>query len=177
LDTLDYKKIEDQFNVRLPNSFIEWHKSYYLLDGDCSLLRLPFSNPLQPLQEVKNNLDWYIAKQLIPQKIYPFATEGNDGGPLVFDGRIEVANNEFQIRVYDQDFGGNLEGLGEVVFSSFSKLLECLTHYMLELKARKSFEILPDFFRIDPDGAGKTGIDYWLSWAAMQRANFQEFGV
>lgn len=175
LQTSDYTKIEEQFNVKFPNSFVDWHKSSFFLDGDCSLLRLPFSNPLQPLEEVKRNLDWYIPKKLIPQALYPFAAEGNDAGPLVFDGRIKAVNNEFPIRVYEQQFGGNPEGLSEIIFSNFSKLLECLTHYMIELKAKKSFEILPDFFGIDPYGAGRTGIDYWLSWAEMQRANFEEF--
>lgn len=58
--------------------------------------------------------------------MYPFAAEGNDAGPLIFDGRIKVVNNEFPIRVYEQEFGGNLDGLSEIIFSNFSKLLECL---------------------------------------------------
>ncbi|MNL48038.1 hypothetical protein D3C87_1708650 [compost metagenome] len=120
-------------------------------------------------------MNWFIAEQLIPLKLYPFGNEGNDAGPLVFDGRIDTINNEFPIRVYDHEFGGDLEGLSEIIFSSFEKLLACLTHYMTELKTRKSFEIIPDFFKIDPTGAGLTGIDYWLSWANMQKANFVEF--
>jgi hypothetical protein len=87
-----------------------------------------------------------------------------------------MANIEFPIRVYDQEYGGNLEGLSEIIFSSFPKLLECLTHYLIELKTRNNFEIIPDFFKIDPDGAGKTGVNYWLSWTSMQRENFNEFG-
>jgi hypothetical protein len=31
-------------------------------------------------------------------------------------------------------------------------------------------------YGIDPDGAGKSGVDYWLSWAGMQKANYEEFG-
>ena len=171
-----YKKIENEFKIELPKSFIDWHKEYFFLDCDCSILRLPSSNPNLPLKDIEQKLNWFIPQQLIPEKIYPFADEGNDTGPLVFDGRLKKIDNNFPIRVYDQEFGGDLEGLSEVIFSSFDKLLECLTHYMTELKTRKNFEIIPDFFKIDPIGAGSTGIDYWLSWASMQKSNFEMFG-
>lgn len=78
--------------------------------------------------------------------------------------------------MYDQGFGGDLKGLSEVVFSSFSKLLECLTHYMAELKTKKNFEIIPDFFEIDPAGAGRKGLDYWLLWISGLRSEYEEFG-
>lgn len=164
LQDADYKNIEDHFNIELPKSFIDWHKAYFFLGGDCSILRLPTSNPNEPLQEIKRNLNWHVPQQLIPQKLYPFASEGNDTGPLVFDARSPLVNNEFPIRIYNQEFGGDIEGLGEIIFSSFRKLLECLTHYLTQLKTRKSFEIIPDFFQIDPAGAGKQGRNYWLGF-------------
>jgi hypothetical protein len=172
----DYQKVEKEFNVNFPKSFVEWHKEYYFLDADTSIIRLPTSNPNLPLEELRDDLNWFIAEQLIPQKLYPFGDEGNDAGPLVFDGRADKKDNEFPIRIYDHEFGGDLEGLSEIIFSSFEKLLECLTHYMTELKTRKNFEIIPDFFKIDPTGAGSTGIGYWQGWANMQKANFEEFG-
>ena len=172
-----YKKVEEDFKIDLPKSFVKWHKEYFFLGADTSILRLPTSNPNLPLKEVRQNLDWFIAEQLIPQKLYPFGDEGNDAGPLVFDGRrLNVKDNEFPIRYYDHEFGGDLEGLSEIIFSSFEKLLECLTHYLTELKMRKNFEIIPDFFKIDPTGAGLTGVEYWLSWTNMQKANFERFG-
>jgi hypothetical protein len=176
LQESDYQKLERKFGVLFPKSFINWHKAYYFLDADCSIIRLPKSNPIRPLEDLEKNLDWFIPEQLIPHKLYPFADEGNDAGPLVFDGREPVTDNEFPIRVYDHEYGGDLEGLSEIIFSSFPKLLECLTHYLIELKSRNNFEIIPDFFQIDPGGAGKSGIDYWLGWAGMQKANFEEFG-
>ena len=171
----DYKKIEDEFKITLPRSFVQWHQEYFFLDCDLSILRLPSSNPNLPLKDIRKNLDWLIAEQLIPQKLYPFGDEGNDGGPLVFDGRSSLRDNEFPIRFYDHEFGGALEGLSEIIFSSFGKLLECLTHYLSELKTRKDFEIIPDFFKIDPTGAGLTGVVYWSNWAEMLKANFYEF--
>lgn len=171
----DYHTIENEFNIKFPDSFIEWHKKFYFLDADTSILRLPASNPNLSLAEIRDNLNWFVAEQLIPQKLYPFGNEGNDAGPLVFDGRLDVKNNEFPIRYYDHEFGGELEGLSDIIFSSFEKLLACLTHYMTELKVRRNFEIIPDFFKIDPTGAGLTGVSYWLGWADMQKANHKEF--
>lgn len=167
----DYRKIEEEYNVRFPKSFVDWHKAYFFLDGDCSLLRLPVSSPTQPLEDLKQALSWHVPERLIPQGLYPFAGEGNDTGPLVFDGRMPVADNEFPIRVYDHEHGGDLAGLSEIIFSSFAKLLECITHYLNELKSRKAFEIIPDFFEIDPGGAGSSGREYWLSWVAMRKTD------
>jgi hypothetical protein len=176
LQQSDYHELEKKFSVLFPKSFIDWHRANYFLDADCAIIKLPSSSPTRPLESLKQTLNWFIPEQLIPQKIYPFAEEGNDTGPLVFDGREPMPDNEFPIRVYDNSYGGDLDGLSEIIFSSFPKLLECLTHYLTELKTRRNFEIIPDFFQIDPEGAGKAGVDYWLSWAGMQKANFEEFG-
>ena len=176
LEESSYHQIEKNLGALFPQSFINWHKSFFFLDGDCSILRLPYSNPSQPLEEIKRHLNWFIPEQLIPQKIYPFGDEGNDIGLLIFDGRKSAADNEFPIRFYDNEYGGDLNGLSEIIFSSFTKLLECVAHYLTELQTRRNFEIIPDFFKIDANGAGSTGIDYWLSWSSMQKANFEEFG-
>lgn len=175
LQKSDYEALEKEFEVTFPPSFIEWHRAYYFLDADCSLVRLPHSNPLEPLKEIRKHLNWYIPQQLIPQKLYPFGDEGNDSGPLVFDGRHQAENDEFPILLYDQDYGGDLNGLSEVVFSSFPKLLQCLTHFMTERKSRKDFDIVLDFFAIDPEGAGKPGVDYWLAWSRTLRATSNDF--
>jgi len=176
LDISSYRDIERKFHVAFPKSFIEWHKLYFFLDCDCSLVRLPHSSPAEPLQEIIDNLDNDIAQELILLKIYPFGQEGNDTGPLVFDGRSSINDNEFPIRIYDYDYNGGLEGLSEIIFSSFLKLLECITYFLEEVKTRKIHEIIPDFFTIDPDGAGKTGIDYWLGWITMAKENDELFG-
>ena len=140
------------------------------------MVRLPASNALQPLAELENELNWSVPTRLISQKLYPFAQEGNDAGPLVFDARADCIDDEYPIRWYEHEYGGNLEGLGEIIFSSFTKLLECMTHYLDALATRRSFEIIPDFLTIDPKGAGTHGMDYWLQWEEMYKANFEEFG-
>jgi hypothetical protein len=164
----DYRKIEEKFNVVFPETFIDFHKRYFFLDCDCVLLRLPYSNPNKPLQEITDTLE--DAGYLTSIGIYPFAWEGNDAGHLVFDGREPKENNEFPIRVFDYALE-ELDGLSDIIFSSFPKLLECMTHYMKEIKNRKDFDIVPEFLEIDPHGAGKNGKEYWLSWAAMMKAN------
>lgn len=171
LTVADYQVIEKDLDVKYPPSFVEWHKAYFFLDGDCSIIRLPESNPNEPLYELRSNLDWYVPEQLIPLKIYPFADEGNDAGPLVFDAREPVEKNEFPVRVYDHEYGGESEGLSEVIFSSFAKLLECITHFLELRKTKNDYEIIPYFFTIDPMGAGSTGRDYWNGWIEMLKAN------
>ncbi|MFF5380289.1 hypothetical protein [Pedobacter suwonensis] len=172
----DYQNIEKKFKVKFPESFIEWHKLYFFLDCDCALVRLPHSFPSEPLKEIIDVLDNDVAEELIAIKIYPFGAEGNDMGPLVFDGRKEMINNEFPIRFFDYDYYNDFEGLSEIIFSSFLKLLECITYFLKEIETRKIHEIIPDFFKIDPDGAGKTGIDYWLAQSAMAKENDELFG-
>jgi hypothetical protein len=171
----DYTRIEAKFGVKFPKSFIEWHKKYFFFDGDCSIVRLPHSNPKEPLWEISEQLDYSLTKELAKLKLYAFAEEGNDAGPLVFDAREEMPDNEYPIRVYDHDFGDHMDGLSEIIFSSFPKLLECLTHFLKETKTRYIFEVLPEFFAIDPEGAGRSGVDYWLSWAKMDRENQEYF--
>ncbi len=161
LQQQDYEKLEKQYGIKLPQSFINWHKRYFFLDADCLIFRLPASIPSQPLKQIRNNLEWFIPKQIIPQKIYPFGDSANDIGPLVFDARIPMPDNEFPIRSYDHEYGGDLAGLSEIIFSSFDKLLECVTYFLNGIGNKEWAEIIPFFFEIDPDGAGKTGREYW----------------
>ncbi|MGM9476103.1 hypothetical protein ACS5PU_06725 [Pedobacter sp. GSP4] len=119
----DYQKVEHKFGIKFPKSFVEWHKQYFFLDCSCQLIDLPVSSPNEPLQQIIDNLDYSLAEDLIEAKLYPFGDEGNDAGPLVFDGRYEVENNEYPIRVYDHDYGGDIEGLSEIIFSSFRNAL------------------------------------------------------
>ncbi len=172
----DYKKIETKYNATFPDNFIEWHKRYFFSNCDCSIIRLPHSLPTRPLEQIISNLDWYVPEQLIPLGLIPFADEGNDAGPLVFDTRNANDKNDFPIRVYEHEYGGDLDGLSEIIFSSFYKMLECLTHFLTETMTRKSFEVIPDFYTIDPNGAGSTGKSYWDIWTQMEKANFEAYG-
>ncbi|QEC45666.1 SMI1/KNR4 family protein [Pseudobacter ginsenosidimutans] len=173
-----YYDLEKEFNVLLPESFINWHRSHFFMNAETQILRLPISHPDQPLKHLREIWEWVIPEKLIPQKLYPFGSEGNDTGPFVFDGRKPVAHNEFPVRVYDHEYFGDLKGLSPVIFSSFTKLLECQIHFTTELnKDRNDYEIIPEFFRIDPEGAGKTGKEYWNGWAGMMKVNADDLAA
>ena len=162
LQDSDYKRIEEEYQIQLPPSFIDWHEAFFFCDGDCMIAQLPASSPYEPLALLKAQLDY--GGDLISQGLYPFATDGNGvGNPLVFDARHPVVGNEFPIRVYDHEFVDDLNGLGEIIFSSFSKMLECLTYFLSRPKELESGEAVRGFFDIDPTGAGGPGQDYWLS--------------
>lgn len=161
LTSEDYHKIERQFNIKFPPSFIDWHRSYFFLDCDLGIFRLPYSLPTQPLKEIIDDLSWDISKDLISFELIPFANEGNDVGFVIFDTRIQNDNGEYPIRVYDFDYSDILDGLSEIIFSSFSKLLECMTHLLKETETKHQFDIIPQFFEIDTLGAGASGRAYW----------------
>lgn len=176
LQKTDYHKLEAKYNIKFPRFFIEWHRKYFFLDGDCSFLCLPASSPNEPLKEIIDLLENDYARELSKQGLYAFSTDGNDEGLLVFDSRHVGTSDDFPIRAYDFAANGNLEGLSDIIFSSFQKLIECTTYFLEQTKVKKDFEVFPDFFSIDPDGAGKYGVDYWLGWVSMQKQNFIDFG-
>ncbi|GGH21938.1 SMI1/KNR4 family protein [Mucilaginibacter phyllosphaerae] len=172
LSCKDYDNVEHKFQIKFPKSFIEWHKMYFFLNCHSPVAYMPHSSPTQPLQDIIDNLDNDLSKDLIAKKLYPFATDDNDIGFFVFDAREDKADNEYPIRLYDHEYGGDPAGLSEILFSSFSKLLECLT-YAMENHNEQIHEILPEFIRIDPEGAGKDGIDFWVDRIAFEKKNFE----
>ncbi|RPD46832.1 hypothetical protein DNI29_11770 [Hymenobacter sediminis] len=162
----EYERLAKAHGVLLPPSFIDWHKAFFFCDGDCFIARLPPSLPNEPLRHLAAELKTGEYLDLTTQGLYTFAQANNDAGPLVFDARQPVENNEFPIREYEHDAGnysGDLAGLSEVIFSSFSKMLECLTFFLNRPKAMDQTEAVRAFFTIDPTGAGGPGREYWLS--------------
>jgi hypothetical protein len=149
----DYWAIEKRFDIKFPASFIDWHRAYFFADGDCSLVRLPESLPTEPLQEIEMYLTEGPAEDLLPLGLIPFADDGNGAGLLVFDTRGATNKEDYPIRIYDHEYDGDLEGLGEIIFSSFSKMLECLTHYLNAERLGQDSQALLDFSQIDPECA------------------------
>jgi len=167
LPSTEYGALYRKYSIALPELFTRWHQKYFFLDGDCSIVRLPFSSPIAHLDEISNILNNDLAKELIAQKLYPFAMQGNDNGFLIFDARKHSETQNYPIRNFD-NYSIDLEdGLGEIVFSSFEKMLECLTYFLKATYSQNPAEVIPQFFHLDPDGAGKYGIDYWLSWVTL----------
>lgn len=175
-ERIKYHKMEARYSTKLPEDFIEWHRRYFFLDCDCSIIRLPHSHPSDPFREIEMMWNYPLAHELIAQKLYPFGEDGNDTGPLVFDMRSKNDPANIPIRVYHHEYGGDLAGLDEIIFSSFQKLLECLTYFLEETRTRHNFEVIPEFFEIDPEGSGATGYVYWTSWIHDMKSNYEEFG-
>jgi hypothetical protein len=164
-----YEKLQTDFKVKFPKSFISWHQRYYFFGQDCSIIKLPASLPHRPLQELSFILNHEISTQLAKLKLCPFAYDKHPNRLFVFDTRTTVADQEYPIRIYEGN-GSDLHGLSEVIFSSFSKLLECLTYLLEEVNNRKVHEIIPGFFCIDPKGAGASGISYWTEVVQLEKA-------
>lgn len=169
LKAIAYEKLQREFKVTLPKSFISWHQRYYFFGQDCKIIKLPCSLPNRPLQEISFLLSHEISTQLTNLELCPFAYDNYPNRLLVFDTRTAVADQEYPIRIYEGN-GSDLYGLSEVIFSSFSKLLECLTYLLEEVNERKVHEIIPNFFCIDPKGAGSTGIGYWTEIIELEKA-------
>lgn len=168
-----YNKTTEKFNVKLPAAFIRWHSRKFFVDCDCSLIRLPGSLPTQPLKSVIDEIKY--AEQLVSKGLIPFASEGNDTGPLVFDVRDTYSHDDYPIRVYDHEYHDDLAGLSPIIFSSFAKLLECMTFYLENEENPRKFELIAQFYSIDPIGAGATGRDYWNTWIEMEKENYEYF--
>ncbi len=150
-----YNDLEKSHRIKLPESFIAWHQAYYFPDGDMSLVRLPHSLPSEPLAELAELLDF---DSLVDNGFVPFANDGADIGLWVFDARKEIEGNEFPVTFYDYE-----HGLGDIIFSSFPKALECLTFYLEHLNSSSEGDIIREFIRIDPHGAGNSGLDFWIA--------------
>ncbi len=160
-----YQLIESQYDIKYPSLFKEWHSFQHFHEGDLSFVRLP-ENPIgNTVQSIAKSLGWSFSKELTQEGIVPFAEEGNNTGPYVFDQRNATNVEDSPIRVYDYTYGGELNGLSEVIFSNFKMLLECAIHYLENLGRISNSKLMIDFLHIDPNGAGYTGIEYWKSWS------------
>lgn len=174
LSDIDYQEVEQRFGVVFPKSFIEWHKRFFFLQGFCRIIDFPISSPKQPLQAIIDNLDNDLSRELASAGLYIFAQDDDNYGPFVFDGREDKTDDEFPIRIYDYHYIGNLDGLSEIILSSFSKLLECITYLLNNIDTLPLSEIIAEFLRIDPQGAGKSGLDFWLERIAIEKEEENE---
>ncbi len=162
----DYQKLEEGLQIVLPDSYKQWHARYNFSKIDLPMLRIAESDPNLASLAQEYNAD--LPPILAENQMYVFGDEGNDVGPLVFDGRMAVPGNEFPIRVYDHEYvDGYPEGMGKVIFSNFTKMVECLICFLEESPKNGLGNAIRSFYDIDPEGAGNEGRDYWETWIAM----------
>lgn len=172
-----FLELEHRCGHAFPATFKRWYSSCFTLDMDLSVVRLPAnpSNaPLVPLAEIALGSSVHSARPL-ELGLLPFGDEAMmDAGPICFDTRDGGAPDNWPIRYWDHEYNSTPEEVGPVIFSSFGKLTECCTKYMLCFAAVR--ERLPDasdewldhrgeciraMMEADPSGAGGPGREYW----------------
>lgn len=162
----NYSALEQELGIVLPDSYKQWHGQYDFPKIEFPMLNLFGSN--RNLSLLASEYDWDLPPLLAGNQLYIFGDEANDVGPLVFDGRDATPGNEFPIRVYDHEFiDGEPEALSEIIFSSFTKMVECLLHYIKASPESGHGTSIRQFYDIDPEGAGSQGREYWDTWMAM----------
>lgn len=147
---------EKEIGHKLPESFKRWHSRYYTLDGDISIVRLPEIPSNNPFGDLRSQMfDQYLPEALSKRGFIPFASDGNDVGPLCFDSSMIIDDNEWPIYVWDHE-GDDSDKYLKLIFSNFRKLLECCTHlYGGQLAGYGELaEGISGFSVIDPEGAG-----------------------
>ena len=171
-----FAALERRVGYRWPPSFKEWYGTFFTLDMDVSIVRLPAnpSNaPLQPLEKRTVTPDPFdqAAQSL---GLIPFGDEAMmDAGPLCFDPRGGGDPDRWPVTYWDHEWAGTDQQIGPPVFSCFAKLIECCTHYMNAAAHAKSSGADPRtsrttwlaaMVRLDPQGAGGPGRAYWECW-------------
>lgn len=172
--------IERRAGVTLPHTFKAWAAACCTDHIDLGILRLPANHPSDPLAEVRRAVCGETSCHRRPRELglVPFGgEEGNDAGPLCFDARAGADPEAWPVRFWEHDAPrGDAREIGPLLFSSFAKLLECCTRYLIrEVEAVQAHGGGPDapfppltphireFFDIDPAGAGGPGRAYWTA--------------
>ena len=162
---INFALLENEAASRLPKSFKAWFQNYYTLDVDVGIVRLPACPLNNPLKDLKYQVveSGYYSKRCKELGLIPFGDEKLiDAGPLCFDTREPVRDDEWPVVYWDHEYDQTSEEIGPRIFSSFPKLIKCCTHFLQENKSAR--DLVRDLYRIDPEGAGGPGRAYWEGW-------------
>lgn len=161
-----FKEFEEEIGYRLPESFKLWQSRYYILDGHAHILYLPISPTNDPFGELRDLFFNWRPEHVSQRGLIAFGEERLGIGPLCFDARQRLPESDWPILYFDHENPDPDDAIGPVLFSSFEKLLACCVHYLsgpgTDDWTRK--EQIPEFFDIDPSGAGGPGREYWEEW-------------
>ncbi len=160
-----FEDFEAEIGYRLPESFKLWQSRYYILDGYAHILSLPISPTNDPFWELRHRFFNFRPEHVGQKGLIPFGEERIGIGPLCFDARHSVPEADWSILYFDHENPDPDEAIGDMLFSSFEKLLACCVHYLsLPGDDWAKQERIADFFEIDPTGAGGPGREYWEEW-------------
>jgi hypothetical protein len=169
------RDLERACRVVLPPSFRRWYGSYYTLDMDVSVVRLPenpSNDPGGPLRRLLTNPAFREVRDL---GLMPFGDEARgDAGPLCFDARGGGDPDAWPVTFWDHERAGMDQAIGPIMFSSFDRLLIGCTAYMHQFEQLKGAiaqrgrwtsqdhrDCTQALMAADPEGAGGPGRAYW----------------
>ncbi|GAB5493721.1 MAG: hypothetical protein Phog2KO_39360 [Phototrophicaceae bacterium] len=161
----DFEVLEEKIGVVLPYSFKLWHSRYFTLNGFSHLIYLPISPSNDPLYGLRQQIfnSWH-PQEIRDSGLIMFGSERNGIGPICFDVRKPVQDNDYPIVIWDHEYPS--DRVSSPIFSSFSKLLECCVYYLSGnsidwwVRDRR----ISKFAEIDPLGAGQEDQSYWSGW-------------
>ena len=121
-----FEELEKHIGHNLPYSFKLWQSRYFTLNGFAHLLYLPISPSNYPLYGLKSEI---VSWSKDTPGLIPFGGERNGDGPICFDVREAVENDDYPIVYWDHDTRDEWR-ISPPIFSSFSKLLECCVYFL-----------------------------------------------
>jgi hypothetical protein len=152
------KEWEESLGWRLPGVFWDWFLSKQTLQVDCGILRLACAPPATPFSDLEELLEWDLPL-IRTKQLFPIGDEGlRNAGPVCLDLRAKA---EAPVVYWD----GWDEAVSEPIFSSFERLLEGAAFAMENPDVLRNATLLDGFLALDPEGAGRTGEEYWRSVA------------
>ena len=161
-DAAAYKVLEQHLGIRFPKNYLDWLVSYDFFNIETSLISLTRSkaNSNSTFRE-----HWYeehgdFGVELTNHGYLPIGWEVNDAGPIILDLNVKPLP---PVRFVHMIPGSNLkENVSGIVFSSFANLLTCMIHFFEKGERSSVDQLVSDFAKIDPNGAGSEfGQEYW----------------
>lgn len=118
-------EVQADFNVELPQLYLDYFRYKQIYDGDQGLIRFPDMRPPDPLSHLKQTLSLHrdFFAQTNRQRYVPFADDGNDGGPLCFNMDEPTQDRDFAVYFVDHELFRDTSYVGERWYKSFADVL------------------------------------------------------
>lgn len=161
----EFNTLEKEVGFGFPKSFKLWYSRYFTLNGSTHICHLPIAPSNDPMyglrQEIFNS---WLPEEIRKSGLVMFGTERNSIGPLCFDVRASVEEDDYPIVIWDHEYPENR--ISPPIFSSFTKLLECYVYYLSgdSTELTNQDKRTMQFAEIDPLGAGQAEEWYWRHW-------------
>jgi hypothetical protein len=121
----DILAVERVIGAPLPPLFRAWlmYKCLIMTDlGGVRLPETPANRPLHPFRQYVGIMD--SQPYFRPRRVVPFASDGNDVGPLCFDLSRPLPDGDYPVVLFDHELLGRPEYNGVPFADSFAALLD-----------------------------------------------------